>query len=133
MPSIPAILCVVLALSTADACSSTSPTGNPAGPSPTVSRLAPDSAAVGSSVTITGAGFKATDNAIKIDGGYLRDLPSPNGTTITFTLPAGMDLCPPFTNGPCSQSAMILTPGEYSLTVMTRDGTSNSIKLVVIE
>lgn len=133
MSSIPAILCMVLALSSANACSSTRPTGNPAGPSPTVARLAPESVAVGATVTITGSGFKATDNAIKINGGYLRDLSSSNGTTITFTLPENMDMCPPFTNGPCIQSAMIVAPGEYSLSVMTRDGTSNSTKLVVVQ
>jgi hypothetical protein len=133
MPPIPAMLCVMLALSAADACSGTRPAGDPAGPSPTVSRLVPDKAAVGTTVTITGTGFKSADNAIKIGGGYLRDLPSSDGTTISFKLPDGMDLCPPFTDGPCIQSFMMLTPGDYSLTVITRDGTSNSIKLVVVE
>lgn len=73
------------------------------------------------------------DNPIKINRGYLRGLSSPDGTTITFRLPAGMDVCPPFTNEPCIQSFMTLTPGEYSLGVMTRGGTSNSVNLVVAE
>jgi hypothetical protein len=127
------MLGVMLALSAVDACGGTRPSGNPAGPAPTVSRLSPDSAAVGSTVTITGTGFKPAENAVRIDGGYLRDLPSSDGTTISFTLPEGMDPCPPFSSGPCVQSYMMITPGEYSLNVITRDGTSNSIKLVVVD
>lgn len=61
----------------------------------------------------------------------LHDLPSSDGTTITFTLPEGMSVCPPFANRPCILSVLILTPGEYTLSVMTTDGTSNGVKLVV--
>jgi hypothetical protein len=106
-----------------------------ASPSPTlppaISGVSPARAAVGDTVVMTGSGFATVANHIKIGPGYVHNLPSSNGTSISFTLPSYVDVCPPFAEGACPAVVMAVTPGTYALSVITRNGTSNAVDLVV--
>jgi len=116
----------VIAASAVSACASAT------APTPTVARVAPASATVGATLTVTGAGFASTGNAIKIGGGYLLNLSSADGTSITFVLPSGLELCPPGTQV-CSAGYMEIRPGTYDLAVVTSKNASNSVTLTVTE
>ena len=98
---------------------------------PAVSRIAPASAAIGDTLTITGAGFTLTGNAIKIGSGYLLNVSSPDGTSLQFALPASLGVCPPSTEV-CIQLALAVTPGDYKVSVVNAHGTSNEVALQVV-
>jgi IPT/TIG domain len=130
---LPIATSLVLALAPADGCREVHAPLSPAAVAPTVSAVAPVAAEVGASVTVTGTGFTDTGNAIRIGNGYVLDLPSSDGTTITFTLPQALDACPPNASGPCPQAFARLMPGEYELSVITSGGASNTVRFVVRE
>jgi hypothetical protein len=117
-------MCVVSLIA---ACSMATPT-----PTPSVVGVAPSTVRVGSRVTVTGAGFASSDNAVKIGEGYILNLPSDDGTTIGFTLPGALELCAPGTER-CSALAMEVRPGIYDLSVIVADQASNIVKLTVVE
>ena len=98
---------------------------------PVISGVSPATAAVGDTVVIAGSGFASVANHTKIGPGYVHNLPSPNGTSISFTLPRYVDVCPPFTDGACVALVMEVTAGTYQLSVITRNGTSNAVDLVM--
>jgi hypothetical protein len=102
-------------------------------PSPVVSSVLPDAASTGTKVTVTGTGFDSAGNAVQIGPGYLLGLASADGTTITFTLPEAVGVCPPDPNRACVTLALLLTPGQYSLGVITKAGSSNQVVFVVRE
>jgi len=106
--------------------------GGVAGPSPTIVRVSPDSGPVGTTLTITGSGFGRTGNAVQVGVGYVLDLASADGVTITFVLPEAMGVCPPSPGGACVALAVILSPGRYDLAVITPSGTSNRLPFTVL-
>jgi hypothetical protein len=119
----------VIAASVVSACASDTGTA----PTPTVARLTPASAPVGATLTVTGAGFASTGNAVRIGGGYLLNLGSTGGTSITFALPPGLELCAPATQV-CSAGYMEVRPGTYDVAVVTSKGvSSNTVTLTVTE
>ena len=118
------LMCVVSLIA---ACSMATPT-----PRPSVVSVAPSTVNVGARVTVTGAGFASSGNAVKIGEGYLLNLPSDDGTTIVFTLPGALELCAPGTER-CSALAMEDLPGIYDLLVMVANDASNDVKLTVVE
>ena len=122
------VMGLVIAASAVSACGSDSATA----PTPTLARLTPASAAVGATLTVTGAGFASTGNAVKIGGGYLLNLRSTDGTSITFVLPSGLELCGPGVQV-CSEGYMEMRPGTYDLAVVTSKSASNSVTLTVTE
>ncbi len=133
MSHMPILLGLMLALSSSDTCTTARTPSGPTDSTITVASLSPDPAEVGVRVTITGSGFAAAGNAVKIGGGYLGDLESADGTTITFTLPNAMAVCNPFLSAPCPEMAMLVTPGEYEVRVLTKRAASNAVTLVVRE
>jgi hypothetical protein len=102
------------------------------GPRPTVAKIQPSTAAVGDPMVITGTGFTATDNAVKIGVGYLNKLSSVDSRTIRFDLPSYLGACPP-DQEVCVALALPLPPGTYKVSVVNANGKSNEVSLAVIE
>ena len=92
---------------------------------PTLTSLSPYSATVGSLVTIYGTGFDITNNTVNVAGMLVSNLPSSNGTSITFTVPQITNMYYP---GYAVSSG---TSNTYSVSVTTSHGTSNSLNLSV--
>ena len=124
-PFISALLLTV----TATACIGSSPF-EPA-TRPTIARIQPSTAAVGDQITITGTGFTATDNALKFGAGYILKLPSADSTSIRLTLPSYLGVCPP-NQEICVALALPMAPGDYKVSVVNANGTSNDISFQVI-
>ena len=98
---------------------------------PSVDRLTPLSGAVGATVTIQGSGFAAENNIVKFGPGYIRNLPSSDGTTVRFTVPDGLDMCSPNPGGPCPGAYPRVSPGDYPVAVMSQGETSNNVTFTV--
>ena len=98
---------------------------------PTITSLNPSSGGVGTAVTITGSGFTATGNTIKL-GNYVgaQSVSSADGATLTFTIPASLSpYCP--AGQACPMYAMLTRPGTYQVSVTNVDGPSNQVPFVV--
>ncbi len=108
-------------------------------PNPTPSGVAvygisPSFGPIGTTVTITGTGFLAMDNVVRIGAGAMYGLPAygpAGGTqTITFALPESLgQYCPSGTY--CIMIARLLSPGSYPVSVTNAAGTSNSVNFTV--
>jgi hypothetical protein len=123
------LIVIGCALLASCAASSVGPTAS--GAAPSLSQVAPLTGAVGASVTVRGSGFASTNNTVKFGRGYIRNLDSPDGTPIRFTVPGGLDLCPPDSITLCPGAYPPVTPGDYSIAVMTGGETSNSVTFTV--
>jgi len=97
--------------------------------SPSIASIAPSSAAVGATVTITGSNFSASDNAVHFASGIFFNVPSADGRTLVFALPAMVSLCD-VSNLLCG-SATALGVATYQLYVSTGNGPSNSVLFTV--
>jgi hypothetical protein len=107
--------------------SSQSPSAQSPSGTPGVSQITPTASPVGTTVTITGTGFAAHGNTVKFGDGYIRDVSSPDGTTLHFTVPEGLDLCAPSNlNLPCRGAFPRVNPGDYAVAVITEGQMSNS-------
>jgi hypothetical protein len=108
--------------------------GTPASPTmaPMLSSASPAAAAVDDRVTLTGENFTATANHVKVGGGYLHNLSSIDGKTVLFTVPHALDVCAP-DQQVCPALAVVLSPGEYKLSVINGRGASNEISFTIIE
>jgi len=82
-------------------------------------------------VTVRGSGFSAEKNIVKFGTGYIGNLSSSDGTTLSFTVPGALDLCRPGAPGPCPLAIPPVTPGEYAVAVISGDQTSNSLTFTV--
>lgn len=94
----------------------------PATPAP----LSPATGPVGTVVTISGSGF-GSDNTIEMNGligGNMQDIASPDGQTLTFTVPA--NLGPNCTPGQaCPQFLVLVAPNTYEISVITNNVAQN--------
>jgi hypothetical protein len=131
---------VTAAASVPPAASSTATTGSPASVEPTTPtansasavtvvmpeliEMLPASGPAGAAyplqATVRGRGFTATGNAVVFGPVTIADLPSTDGTRITFDVPKlvrSRGEVPP----------MVLTAGEYTVVVTTASGTSNAL------
>ncbi|MGE0815637.1 MAG: IPT/TIG domain-containing protein [Vicinamibacterales bacterium] len=99
--------------------------------SPSVTAMTPTSGPVGTTVTIRGAGFDRRNNTATFGQGYIRQLDSADGATITFTVPDGLDLCPPDTTAPCAGAVPRTKPGDYVVAVMIGGKKSNALTFTV--
>jgi len=102
----------------------------PTGP-PALTAITPAQVSIGDSITLTGSGFAATANAIKIGTGYIQGGVSSDGTSVRFTLPAVLTACPPWAQV-CITLAILVTPGTYQVAVANANGTSNELPLRVV-
>lgn len=97
---------------------------------PSVASISPTSGPVGTKVTIKGSGF-ARRNAATFGQGFLRDLESTDGATITFTVPDGLDLCSPEATGPCAGAYPRTRAGDYAIAIMLDGQKSNALTFTV--
>jgi len=123
-------------------------TGSPQQGSPTISSISPTSGAVGTSVTIAGAGFTSS-NIVHFGGGAISGVPSApsiyncpfmaagsagtcgsSSQTLTFTVPSSVGpYCAPGTA--CPMYVQLVTPGTYNVYVQNDNGTSNTVTFTV--
>jgi hypothetical protein len=115
---------------------------------PVITSVTPNNGPVGTAITISGSGFSAlklydpgsnpspnTDGVFLTNGSVWSDQVSPTTTniqsdnTITTTLNTGA--CQGPTDICSSNFSSILTPGSYSLYVVTVNGTSNEVNFTV--
>lgn len=85
------------------------------GPAPVMTKITPASGPVGTVVTITGSGFTPRGNHLTFGRGYIKDLESANGVSVTFTVPDGLDMCSPMPGGPCAGGYPQVMPGDYAI------------------
>jgi IPT/TIG domain len=109
------------------------PAGQAQRPAPNVATISPTSGPVGTTVTITGSGFARERNAAAFGIGYIRDLASSDGSTITFVVPDGLDLCPPDSTAPCAGAHPRTRAGDYAVVVMIGGQKSNSVTFTVTQ
>lgn len=121
-----ALAVAVIASSCAGAASQVSPSDNVG-----VAGITPSTGPVGTTVTVTGRGFARGGNVVKFGRGYIRDLQSTDGVTLSFEVPGGLDLCAPDPAGPCPGGYPRVAPGEYEVAVRTENETSNSVTFTV--
>ena len=120
---------VTTMLVAASACGATTPT-TPTGPAPVITKVSPATAAVGDQITITGTGFTATGNSVKLGSGYTSALSSSTTTSLSFTLPSALSVCAPSAQA-CVALAVLVTPGTYTVSVLNANGTSNEMSLLI--
>jgi hypothetical protein len=102
-----------------------------------VAALSPTSGSVGTDVTITGYGFTLSNNTVRFGAGYINSLNSADRVTLHFTVPDGLNLCPPTDAhsravAPCPGAYPRVTPGSYSVSVLNANGGSNGLPFTVI-
>jgi len=86
---------------------------------PKIDSVLPEAGSLGTQLTLTGSRFTSITNDILMQGQtLLNDLPSSNGTTITFTLPG---------NTPCQPKA------ACPIKVSNENGVSNAMSFKVVE
>ncbi len=124
------------------------PVPTPVPPQSTVSlyNLNPQSAQTGATVSVTGFGFTNTNTILMDSGVVARDVPITSSVaiacttsplchgginqTLTFTVPTSLSpYCP--AGSMCAMYMRLVTPGQYSITVMNDNGTSNILPLNV--
>jgi hypothetical protein len=90
--------------------------------SPTITYLSPVSGAIGDSVTIFGTGFSTSGNTVHFGSGVITNLGSPDGRSISFTVPSKL-------TGYGSQTVGL---GSYYVSVTNASGyTSNTSTFTV--
>ncbi len=124
-----AIAAIAAAVTMGTGCSTTPTT--PTGPAPVLTKVSPTSAAIGDTITITGTGFTATGNTVKLGSGYTAALNSSTTTTLTFTVPSALGVCAP-TAQACVALALTVSPGATTLAVLNSNGTSNELAFTVV-
>ncbi|MDR3642771.1 MAG: hypothetical protein P4L74_04060 [Candidatus Doudnabacteria bacterium] len=93
---------------------------------PTISTINPTSGPVGAQVTISGSGFTSTGNNILMANNLAAgNVSSSDGKTLQFNIPSGMGAyCPAGTA--CPQYYLNVGPGNYQVSVVNANGTSNT-------
>ena len=91
------------------------------------SYLTPSSGPVGTVVTIHASGFASTGNQVTLDGmvdGSLNDVSSPDGKTLTFTVPSSLGPnCKP--DQACPMYMIVVTARSYTVAVISNGVTYN--------
>lgn len=96
----------------------------------TLSYLSPTSGHVGTQVILTGTGFSTYDNTVHFGIGGTQHVPSINGTTIYYTIPAFVSPCDLIGFG-CAAPASQVVPGAYPIYITNVNGTSNTMSFQV--
>jgi len=103
---------------------------------PHISLISPSSGTVGESITIIGTGFASTGSAgnrVNFGNGVIMNLPSNDGKTLQFNVPAYQELLCSFNQPPCQTllPAAPVIPGNYQVYVTNNNGNSNKVKFTV--
>lgn len=95
---------------------------------PVLSELNPGSGMIGTRVTIRGFGFTKKGNAVNFGGvqSAIPNLPSPDGKTLTFTIPARA--CPGGILKDCTQPILKRGNTDYEISVSNANGLSDATK-----
>lgn len=89
---------------------------------PTITYLSPASGGIGERITVYGSGLSATGNTVRFGNGIITNLISPDGQSVSFTVPAHI-------SGYGSQPVAI---GTYQISVSNASGaTSNTLPFSV--
>jgi hypothetical protein len=102
-----------------------------------IASINPDFGPLGAQITVTGLGFAAKGNHIRLLSpatgvvGVTTEVTSQDGRTLAFSLPDF--ICPPCSLSvpPCAAPCFALKPGDYDLFVINDKGMSNALKLLV--
>mgnify|MGYP000620836691 CR=1 FL=1 len=95
----------------------------------TLYSITPNAGQVGSTVTLSGAGFNL-DNTIYFGGSPIAHIGNAYANTISFTVPSYIGPnCPP--GMMCTMIAREITPGSYQVYVVNSNGTSNVVNFQV--
>jgi hypothetical protein len=102
-----------------------------------IATISPNFGPSGTQVTVTGIGFAAKGNHIRLLSratdvvGVTEEVDSPDGRTIVVSLPN--TICPQCTLfvPPCEAPCFLLNPGDYEIFVINDKGMSNSLELLV--
>jgi hypothetical protein len=97
----------------------------PIGAAPLVRTVEPNTGPVGTVVTIRGAGFTPTENAVYFGQGYVPHLASSDGATLVFVVPASLEPPCRFASPPCRLPSIATPPGTYEVAVLNSGGLSN--------
>jgi hypothetical protein len=130
---LPRLLLIVWALTCVCGAASPSSVLQPSSNAPTINQITPAASPVGTVVTVQGNNFASANNVVKFGAGYIRNIDSQNGTTLSFSVPDGLDLCAPEGMGPCQGAYPRVGPGEYAVAVVSQGKASNSVKFTVTE
>jgi hypothetical protein len=106
---------------------------SPSDGSPRITAIEPAAGRVETKVVLKGSAFLDKGNVVRFGPGYLRGLDSPDGITLEFRVPDGLDACGPRNSGPCPGGYQRVGPGGYEVSVVTRDASSNTVTFTVIE
>lgn len=107
-------------------------TAAPSGGALSLNSLSPMQGAVGTTVTLTGSGFTSTDNVVHFGIGGARNIPSSNGTQITYMIPTYISACDLIAPGYfCGAPTQTVTPGVYPVYVTNATGASNVLYFTV--
>lgn len=89
---------------------------------PSISLLSPNSGAVGASVTVFGSGFTTTGNTVHFGNGVITNLGSPDGRSVSFTVPTQLT----------GYGSQVVGLGTYYVSVTNAAGfTSNTVPFTV--
>jgi hypothetical protein len=101
---------------------------------PYLSSISPNSARVGTQVTLYGSGFSSYGNTVHFGNGGTMSLSSfSNGTMLYYTIPYTVSACD-ITSGygiACPMYAQQITPGTYPVYVSNANGQSSTIYFTV--
>lgn len=97
------------------------------GAAPVIATVSPEDGPVGTRIMIKGTGFTPTGNDIYFttESGAV-NVTSPRGTTLEFTIPAGVSCIEALKHALCGQYIMGVTPGLYEIYIVNQNGRSNS-------
>jgi peptidoglycan hydrolase-like protein with peptidoglycan-binding domain len=96
-----------------------------------LSSIAPTSGPVGTQLVLQGSGFDPYNNTVHFGNGGTMHVPSYNGTTIYYTVPAYVSPCDITGGGVCPMYAQLVTPGPYAVYVTSPNGTSGTLNFQV--
>lgn len=99
-----------------------------------ITGLDPAEGNVGATVTVHGSGFASQENVVHFGTGYLTDISSSDGTSLRFTVPDVLSLCPApaVSRAPCAGGvAPPVVPGVYAVRVIAQGSQSNAVDIRV--
>jgi hypothetical protein len=98
---------------------------------PTLTSLTPAVGPVGTQVTVTGSGFTSTNNIVNFGNGIASSVSSPDGTSLSFTVPTYWLPACTLSIPACPFAQVLIVPSPYDVSVTNANGMSNSMVFIV--
>jgi peptidoglycan hydrolase-like protein with peptidoglycan-binding domain len=100
---------------------------------PVINSLSSAGGYIGSQVTVYGSGFSSTGNTVNLGAGVIPNITSSNGSSLTFTVPTGINLACFYSQPRCLVATQQLTPGTYKISVENSNHVkSNEVSFTVV-